>query len=180
MNIEKLREKALWGVIQEMADDNVGIYPAAVKGGKKPYKKRTKWMDGWNAACSKFSEEATKTADWFANLPKEYKTIIEDLFIEEKIGYWNQTMYITCNDTFFWGCSDCEPITFEELPELIECYKLSPKFGGELWVARKRKMRPQGASYKECYPKEEWPLFDACGLPREAKIGNPIDREKLL
>ena len=38
-------------------------------------------------------------------------------------------------------------------------------YGTELFSARVRKMRPQGASYK-LYPKELWPLFDACGPER--------------
>lgn len=28
---------------------DTGVYPKQVIGGPKPYKKRTKWMEGWNA-----------------------------------------------------------------------------------------------------------------------------------
>lgn len=45
-------------------------------------------------------------------------------------------------------------------------------FADELFAARMRKMRPQGASYS-LYPPSIWPLFDACGSVRETGLGNP-------
>ena len=121
---------------------------------------------------------------WLEEIPEKYRTSVEDLLINQQIvvfidKYGDPYLTVNCSDTFVWGCSDFEDITFEELPDLIECYKLSPKWGGELWVARKRKMRPQGASYDECYPRSEWHLFDACGPARKAQLCDPVDRDKL-
>lgn len=47
----------------------------------------------------------------------------------------------------------------------------------ELFAARVREMRPQGACYKG-YPKDLWPLFDACGPERETGMGNPHAAEE--
>lgn len=54
-------------------------------------------------------------------------------------------------------------------------YPESPSFQGvfcDLFAARVRGMRPQGAAYT-FYPPETWPLFDACGPEREIGFGNP-------
>jgi hypothetical protein len=45
---------------------------------------------------------------------------------------------------------------------------------GELFAARVRGVRPQGASYS-LYPRATWPLFDACGPKRETGLGNPYE-----
>jgi hypothetical protein len=90
--------------------------------------------------------------------------------------------YIGCNDLFFWGCSDAEEITEENFHLLEESFwdlkKIDPGMGyhtillfSELFCARSRKMRPQGAAY----PKDEkfFDLFHACGPERETGLGNP-------
>lgn len=95
---------------------------------------------------------------------------------------WNEDLnfYVGCNDIFFWGCADAEDIENQEDVDLlqqsiVDCEKLNTLntvYATELFCARKRKMRPQGA----CYPQEEtklWPLFDACGEEREVGVGNP-------
>jgi hypothetical protein len=43
----------------------------------------------------------------------------------------------------------------------------------DLFVARVRNMRPQGAAYKVRYPEEIWGLFNAAGPEREVGLGNP-------
>lgn len=91
-----------------------------------------------------------------------------------------------CSDCFAWGGADAEEITpatfdlfkatVEECEKLDEAHesgqKLAVSFADELFAARVRRMRPQGASY-ELYPPVLWPLFDACGPKRETGIGNP-------
>lgn len=49
------------------AATDIGIYPAQVIGGKKPYKKRTEYMEGWNdaqRASLKAVQEVLKPGDW--------------------------------------------------------------------------------------------------------------------
>lgn len=87
--------------------------------------------------------------------------------------------FINCNDVFAWGCADSEEITPENLSALKQaiedCNKIIPNYGpiygGDLFCARTRKFRPQGAAYPS--KKELWPLFDACGPEREVGFGNP-------
>ena len=95
--------------------------------------------------------------------------------------------YIKCNDFFAWGCSDAEEITPDNISILEQCIvdmnalddSLPEKqyhtgsWGGHLFCARSRGMRPQGACYRSI-PRELWPLFDACGPPREKDFGNPV------
>lgn len=91
---------------------------------------------------------------------------------------------ITCNDVFWWGCSDCEKITPENIhlleKSLDDCKKISRitvLYGTDLFVARVRKMRPQGAAYRNNLPdyKKLWLLYDSCGPERELGLGNPYN-----
>ena len=86
------------------------------------------------------------------------------------------TFWVNCNDLFFWGSSDCETLTIENLPILeqafADCKAVDLEWAADmLFCARVRKERPQGAAY----PKDPktWPLFDACGPEREVGFGNP-------
>lgn len=98
------------------------------------------------------------------------------------------TIFINCNDLFYWATADCEEINSENIDSYDQCMKDADavkEFGhcyaNALWCARQRGMRPQGACYKH-YPKELWPLFDACGLERETDngpFGNPKPQPKL-
>lgn len=88
-----------------------------------------------------------------------------------------------CSDCFWWGCADAEEITSENFQlfrdTVTECESLDASsenfaslYAGELFAARVRKMRPQGASY-ELYHPALWPLFNACGPERTCEYGNP-------
>jgi len=89
------------------------------------------------------------------------------------------TFWVKCSDTFCWGCADAEVLTPETLPILKQaiedCKRIDPVFGSvyacDLFTARIRQMRPQGAAYPE--NRDLWPLFDACGPERETRFGNP-------
>lgn len=92
------------------------------------------------------------------------------------------TLLVNCNDEFVWGCSDCEILTPEDIPDLklaiIDAKAAGDqRHGALLWVARKRGQRPQGAMYK--YLKESiHPLFNAAGPYRATGISNPVDVPK--
>lgn len=47
-------------MIYELLDIDVGIYPKEVVGGNHPYKRRTKFMEGWNAAIKEYALEEIK------------------------------------------------------------------------------------------------------------------------
>ena len=90
-------------------------------------------------------------------------------------------LFANVSDVFAWGGSDCEPITSESLPALEQAYTdlkavEAEEFTAELYTARQRGMRPQGAAYPSD-THESWrkvsALYDACGPERELGLGNP-------
>jgi len=89
------------------------------------------------------------------------------------------TFFINCNDLFWWASGDCERITEENLSVLEQtikdCEAIDNVTGAilacELFCARIRHMRPQGAAYPD--NKELWPLYDACGPERKLDAANP-------
>jgi len=114
----------------------------------------------------------------------EYKINLLKLVSKHDLQYdldWSEDLsfYILCNDFFSWGCADAEAIENQQDVDLLEqCIKdcQAVRQSGEvhasqLYCAKKRKMRPQGAAYP--YEKDLWPLFDACGPEREINMGNP-------
>lgn len=104
-------------------------------------------------------------------------------------SYWQKPddsleFYVRCNDFFWWATSDSEQVTPANVHILEESMRdakaahdvLGKLYGGLLFCARARKMRPQGAYYDHL-PKELWPLFDAAGPERDADreaFGNPV------
>lgn len=85
--------------------------------------------------------------------------------------------FINCSDMFYWATADCEEILPGDIPSFIETIEdtlaLSDEYAychaPELWVSRKRGMRPQGAYYKHFTP-ELARLFDACGPERKNRL----------
>lgn len=106
---------------------------------------------------------------------------------------------VNCSDTFDWGSADAEDITVDNFPlfvqtvdeieplvdeipsgisdEQYERYLYSLRSTvADLFAARVRKMRPQGACYSR-YPVATWFLFDECGPERLTGFGNPYKRK---
>ena len=90
-------------------------------------------------------------------------------------------LFANVSDVFAWGGSDCEDITPETLPALEQAYADlkavgAEEFTAELYAARQRGMRPQGAAYPSD-AHESWrkvsALYNACGPVRELGLGNP-------
>jgi hypothetical protein len=83
---------------------------------------------------------------------------------------------VNVSDVFAWGCADAEDITPERLPILERAWRDCEAADGgewiaELYAARVRGMRPQGASYPSSAAVAA--LFDACGPERPTGLGNP-------
>lgn len=83
---------------------------------------------------------------------------------------------VNVSDVFAWGGGDAEEITPERLPVLEQAWRDCRAVDADEWIvelyaARVRGMRPQGAAY----PKEPGiaALFDACGPERPIGLGNP-------
>lgn len=90
-----------------------------------------------------------------------------------------------CSDVFYWGSADAETIHPDDVAAFEKACadaKAADPVAGTVWApelfaARKRGMRPQGACYKH-YPQAVADLFDACGPARATGLGNPRDREQ--
>ena len=94
--------------------------------------------------------------------------------------WWNENLqfYVICSDVFSWGTADLEPISEETLADLEKAYEDGGDWGAELYCARRRKKRPQGAFYDDI-DEDVWHLFDACGPERDlTEIGNMPRSEK--
>jgi hypothetical protein len=98
-----------------------------------------------------------------------------DIFWRVDEEYAPITIFVNCNDLFFWGCADAEQITTENLEVLEQSYKDDERNGGLLFCCRVRGERPQGAYYKHI-KKEKRHLYDACGPEKETGFGNPISQ----
>lgn len=95
---------------------------------------------------------------------------------------------VKVNDFFWWGTADVEEFGDHDLDQLAKSYddirELAPlnnsghpsweylRWAPQLFAARQRKMRPQGAFYSSI-PKPLWRVFDKCGAERAVDIGNP-------
>ncbi len=88
-----------------------------------------------------------------------------NLFWRSDHEYAPITMFVNCNDLFYWGCADAEEITEENIGLLEEALVVDNTYGADLFCARSRKMRPQQPCYKG-YSEEIKKLFDACGPER--------------
>ena len=92
----------------------------------------------------------------------------------------NLKLMAVCSDFFYWGCADGEEITTENISELRQAYAdceavdrvVGTVWGPQLFCARLRKLRPQGACYKDM-PLGIAELFNKCGPEREVTLGNP-------
>lgn len=87
------------------------------------------------------------------------------------------SFFALVNDVFWWGTADGEPIEPADLPTLDSAIVDLDRLGhreyiAELYAARKRGMRPQGAYYRDLPPAVS-ALFDACGPERPTDIANP-------
>lgn len=95
--------------------------------------------------------------------------------------YWTEDLgfFVGCNDLFAWATADAEEISSSDdlanfkqavLDAIEACPLHGSTFGGDLYCARRRGMRPQNAVYRPEYflgkQPELVPLFNACGPER--------------
>lgn len=98
------------------------------------------------------------------------------------------TVFVNCNDEFYWASADCEEITPENIEEMeravADCIATTRRkepwgergcsvYAPMLFCARVRKMRPMGAAYpggEDHAGVRE--LLNACGPERAVGLGN--------
>lgn len=114
----------------------------------------------------------------------------EDLFWRTPATGCDYAFFVNCSDVFWWGTGDMEEITpdnIEQLEQAItDVHAVAWRHGHlapDLFVARLRQQRPQGAWYQQIR-KYQAPdsketierilaLFDECGPEREQDLWNP-------
>lgn len=113
------------------------------------------------------------------------KTIAEEdlygeLLWQTRGEYAPITFFIDCSDIFWWGTADFERLTPQDLDNFKQAIRDvrevtggDNSYGPDLYCARRRGERPQGAAYPK--DKRLWPLFDACGPKKNIQLGNPYE-----
>lgn len=110
----------------------------------------------------------------------EVLTIFANAESHDTLLWWAKPdgieLWANVSDVFDWGSADAEAITPERLPalrqalvDLTEAHATG--WIAELYAARIRGMRPQGASYPTSRAAQA--LFNACGPERTCGLGNP-------
>lgn len=126
----------------------------------------------------------TKKIDFILKVLKLFSDydVHDDLFWTFRDDDGPVTLMVNCNDLFWWACADLEEITPKNIDLLEKSFKDCMKISGmsvlyatDLFVARVRQMRPQGACYSKTFPehKKLWVLLDECGPERKIEKGNP-------
>lgn len=86
---------------------------------------------------------------------------------------------VNVNDVFYWGCSDAEQVEAEDVPAFQQAIDdVGNDYGWEkdLYAARKRGMRPQGAIINAA-PAYVRKLLMEAGPVREVDFANPKEIE---
>jgi len=136
-------------------------------------------------------DEMSETTDTFEDALKilsAFEGQSGELFWRTSGEFAPVTFMVNCNDLFYWGCADAEPIVAADIPDLEaakddmrKVYREEKKtnmtvYGELLWCARKRRQRPQKAYYKY-FPETSHALFDACG-PEDEQYGTKAFNDK--
>lgn len=127
----------------EFISDNMGIYPAAMKGcgEEHDYEQRDGYKNGWNACVMEYGSKISAAVysaqeKW----SEEEHLFAADTSAFHKMGdQWG----VFLNDTWYYACADWEPIPKEKYNEVAKWYK-DWGWGGLLyWVYLQRKHEPQ-------------------------------------
>jgi hypothetical protein len=160
------------GFVREMLDQHTGpLDPATVRA----------WLD--HEHCPRVESEQQQIKRLTAEV--DFTRQVLDLFAKADVHgdlLWHidkaGAIRFSANvsDVFWWGCADAEDITPDRLPALQQAYDDLKTINAEhhlanLYAARARSMRPQGAAYPDEAAAQA--LFDACGPERAVELGNP-------
>lgn len=118
--------------------DHIGIYPKSVHG-EGGYEERTEYMNGWNEAVIKLSEQITNTLDSIRDdeNDEDVQLLLNSGYIEYS-GVKEGKYYINMNDVWAWALSDGEYINNEnEIKEIAKLFKDYGWCGILYWVSKK-------------------------------------------
>ena len=142
---EEIRKLAINGLLAEKAQDDMGIYPAAIKGGPNAYDKRSDWQEGWNAAVMAYTNKLVAYEEFMNSLSNEQRQALESLLFDESLMLDEHDgkviLYLNVNDTFYYA-ADAEDVQLDDLPTLAYLFEHYDWQGLVAWVAKKRDMDP--------------------------------------
>jgi len=128
----------------------------------------------------KVESEASKLIDQYSFLMRVFKATEfgngDCLFWRTDEEYAPLSIFVNCNDLFYWGTADAEDLTQDNISVFEQAFadaeKAWPHFGHiyapSLFCCRVRKMRPQHCCYSKDWPDKLKKLFDECGPERTA------------
>jgi len=123
---------------------DVGIYPKSIEGGGKPYKKRSAWKNGWNAANIKILESVLGALDKINTMDDNLAFLVATGLIRE----YNNNLLLGLNDTFYYASADAEKVETNEIPGLARLARNYGYAGVVYWASLKRNETPQIPRYK--------------------------------
>jgi len=141
--VSKLRLKIK--ALQDISG-NTGICAMGGKERPKDVEKSDAYKFGWNDAAIEFARktDAIMKTDW--------QIIADDLLLlvtSGDIWIWGEKIMLNMNDTFAWGCADCEEIPKDKVKEVAQLYRRYGNMGLTYWVSKKRKWLLPSESEKE-------------------------------
>lgn len=96
-------------------------------------------------------EELVDTPEqMLAVLLKEDQIILNSFWFKKDWPKEDQVLtsvYVLCNDVFFWACADAEPLPYSEIENLYNHYIKDPVWGVAVWCIKQRKHPPQDRVY---------------------------------
>lgn len=102
----------------------------------------------------------------------EIEAALAELLAAEVI-FWNECLYVLCNDLFAWGCADGEPIKGSDEIEAVWRAWKSGSWGVERWCCLRRQMRPQYVIEQSMKKAGVWDETLEALSKRETGFGNP-------
>jgi len=144
-------------IINEAAEENVGIHPAAYDGVP-----RSEYGNGWNDAMSELLDNKINIGKWFRKLDADIRDkmvwliTVNFLMINYFGGEDKKIMpLINANDTFYYSCADATEIDLSEINEYYDICKEHGYEGSLVWQSLKRNEMPleklQNDKFKTLY-----------------------------
>jgi len=143
---EEIRKLAIDGLLSEIAQSDIGIFPEAILGGPHAYKERNNYQDGWNDCYKEHMTKSLKFYQFYTSLDEENKLAFENLLLEEEIqlNLRDEKIipWVMVSDTFEYACADGEDVDIKDLPLLWHLYEKFTNTGIVAWIAQKRGYEP--------------------------------------
>lgn len=146
----------------------VDVFPEGVRSSLSP--SNIVWEMDWsqkNDDGSRTYPDKPEKEMMFESEPALAMLLINDVIIlnshwyEEKWPVEAQKtvlLGVNCSDTFAWGCSDAEGMTYDDIEDVYKHWLKDPVSGGDVWCMKKRRELPQEPVAKHIAKAGIWDL----------------------